>query len=338
MPSPMPFASRRPLLQAVLQVAACAALALAGLSQAHAQAQAWPAKPIKLVVPFPPGGGTDVAARIIGERLSARLGQPVIIDNKPGASTAIGVVMVSAAEPDGYTLLFSGSSSYTVNPAVRSKLGYDPFKQLSPIAMVARTPLVLVTASTGPYKTLKDMLAKAKAAPGTLTYATFGAGSAPHLAGELLADAAGVKFSAVPYKGSAEADIGVARGDIALGIDTMAAVNPLVQSGKLRVLAVISEKRSALMPTVPSYGELQLTAALLDAWYAVAAPAGVSPAVRSQVLQALTAVIAEPEVRKKLQQQSMEPALLGPQALRDVMDSEITRYRALVARANIRID
>ena len=334
MPFPMPSAARRSLLHAALLVAACCALAFPGLSQA----QAWPAKPIKLVVPFPPGGGTDVAARIIGERLSARLGQPVIIDNKPGASTAIGVVMVSAAEPDGYTLLFSGSTSYTVNPAVRSKLGYDPFKQLSPIAMVTRAPLVLVTSATGPYKTLKDALAKAKASPGTVTYATFGTGSAPHLAGELLADAAGVKFSAVPYKGSAEADIGVARGDIALGIDTMAAVNPLVQSGKLRVLAVISEKRSALMPTVPSYGELQLTAALLDAWYAVAAPAGVSPAVRSQVLQALTAVIAEPEVRKKLQQQSMEPALLGPQALRDVMDSEITRYRALVARANIRID
>jgi len=336
MPSPMPSAARRSLLQAALLVAACCALAFPGLSQA--QAPTWPAKPIKLVVPFPPGGGTDVAARIIGERLSARLGQPVVIDNKPGASTAIGVVMVSAAEPDGYTLLFSGSSSYTVNPAVRSKLGYDPFKQLSPIAMVTRAPLVLVTSATGPYKTLKDALAKAKASPGTVTYATFGTGSAPHLAGELLADAAGVKFSAVPYKGSAEADIGVARGDIALGIDTMAAVNPLVQSGKLRVLAVISEKRSVLMPTVPSYGELQLTAALLDAWYAVAAPAGVSPAVRSQVLQALTAVIAEPEVRKKLQQQSMEPALLGPQALRDVMDSEITRYRALVARANIRID
>jgi tripartite-type tricarboxylate transporter receptor subunit TctC len=332
----MPSTSRRPLLQAALLVAACSALAFPGLSQA--QAQAWPTKPIKLVVPFPPGGGTDVSARIIGERLSARLGQPVIIDNKPGASTAIGVVMVSAAEPDGYTLLFSGSSSYTVNPAVRSKLGYDPFKQLSPIAMVARTSLVLVTSATGPYKTLKDILAKAKASPGTLTYATFGTGSAPHLAGELLADAAGVKLSPIPYKGSAEADIGVVRADVALGIDTMAAVNPLVQSGKLRALAVVSEKRSTYMPTIPAYGELQLSSALLDGWYAVAAPAGISPAVRDRLLQALTAVMAEPEVRKKLQQQSMEPAMLGPQALRDVMDSEIARYRALVARANIRID
>lgn len=330
----MPSVSRRPLLRAALLAAACSALALPGL----AQAQAWPAKPIRMVVPFPPGGGTDVAARIIGERLSARLGQPVVIDNKPGAATAIGVGMVIAAEPDGYTLLFSGSTSYTVNPAVRSKLGYDPFKQLSPIAVVARTPLVLVTSATGPYKTLKDVLAKAKAEPGTVTYATFGAGSAPHLAGEMLANAAGVKFSAIPYKGSAEADIGVVRADVSMGIDTLAAVNPLVQSGKLRALAVVSEKRSAQIPGVPAYGELQLSPALLDGWYAVAAPAGISPAVRDQLLQALAAIIAEPAVGKKLQQQSLEPAFLGPQALRDLMDSEITRYRATVARAGIRLD
>jgi tripartite-type tricarboxylate transporter receptor subunit TctC len=262
----------------------------------------------------------------------------VVIDNKPGAATAIGVGMVIAAEPDGYTLLFSGSSSYTVNPAVRSKLGYDPFKQLSPIAMVARTPLVLVTSATGPYKTLKDVLAKAKAEPGIVTYATFGAGSAPHLAGEMLANATGVKFSAIPYKGSAEADIGVVRADVSMGIDTLAAVNPLVQSGKLRALAVVSEKRSAQIPTVPAYGELQLSPALLDGWYAVAAPAGISPAVRDQLLQALAAIVAEPAVGKKLQLQSLEPAFLRPQALRDLMDSEITRYRATVARAGIRLD
>ena len=330
----MPSAPRRSLLRATLL--AVAAFALPAMSQA--QAQAWPARPIKLVVPFPPGGGTDVAARIIGERLSARLGQPVVIDNKPGAATAIGVGMVIAAEPDGYTLLFSGSTSYTVNPAVRSKLGYDPFKQLSPIAMVARTPLVLVTSAAGPYKTLKDVLAKAKAEPGAVTYATFGAGSAPHLAGEMLANASGVKFSAIPYKGSAEADIGVVRADVSMGIDTLAAVNPLVQSGKLRALAVISEKRSAQIPGVPAYGELQLSPALLDGWYAVAAPAGISPAVRDQLLQALKAIIAEPAVGKKLQQQSLEPAFLGSQALRDLMDSEITRYRATVARAGIRLD
>jgi tripartite-type tricarboxylate transporter receptor subunit TctC len=262
----------------------------------------------------------------------------VVVDNKPGAGTAIGVTQVSAAEPDGHTLLFSGSTSYSVNPAVRPKLGYDPFKQLAPIAMVARTPLVLVTAIASPHKTLKDALAKASASPGSLSYSTFGAGSAPHLAGELLAHAAGVKLMPVPYKGSAEATIGVVRGDVALGIDTLAAAMPHIQSGKLRALAVVSTKRSALLPGVPSYGDLQLAPAVLDGWYAMAAPAGLPAPVREKLVAALGAVMTEPEVRSKLAQQSMEPVLLGPQALRDVMDEEITRYRAAVARAGLRLD
>jgi tripartite-type tricarboxylate transporter receptor subunit TctC len=319
------------MLFAIASVGATAVLPLA-------HAQSWPTKPIKLVVPFPPGGGTDQAARIIGERLAVRLGQPVLIDNRPGASTSIGVVSVSTAEADGYTLLFSGSSSFTVNPAVRSKLGYDPFKQLSPIAMVARAPLVLVTSAAGPYKSVKDVITKAQADPLAVTYTTFGAGSATHLAGELLAYAAGVKFSPVPYKGSSEASIGLIRGDISIGIDTLAAANPHLQSGKLRALAVVSEKRLSLMPGVPAYGELQLSPALLDGWYAVAAPAGISPALREQLVQALAAVVAEPEVKRKLALQSMEAVLLGPQALREVMDSEITRYRAVVARTGMRFD
>lgn len=317
---------------------ALAAALIAPSGLALAQGAAWPGKPIKLVVPFPPGGGTDLAARIVGERLALRLGQPVLIDNKPGASTAIGVSLVSGAEADGYTLLFSGSTSYTVNPAVRPKLGYDPLKQLTPIAMVARAPLVLVTAGDGPHKTMKELLAQASAKPGSLSYSTFGPGSAPHLAGELLATTAGVKLMAVPYKGSAEATIGVARGDVTLGIDTLAAAMPHIQSGKLRALAVISPRRSALLPGVPSYADLQLAPAVFEGWYAMAAPANLPASVRERLVTALGAVMAEPEVRSKLAQQAMEPVLLGPQALRDVMDEEITRYRAAVARAGIRID
>ncbi|MGJ7498045.1 Bug family tripartite tricarboxylate transporter substrate binding protein [Variovorax sp. RT4R15] len=328
----MPSCSRRSTFRAL------SALLAASVLPSLAQAQAWPVKPIKLIVPFPPGGGTDLAARIIAERLAARLGQPVVIENRPGASGAIGIVSVIASAPDGHTLLFSGSSSFTVNPVVRSKVGYDPFKQLSPVAMVARAPLVLVTAGEGPFKSLKDLLAKARATSGGVRYATFGAGSAPHLAGELLAGAAGVPLAAVPYKGSAEAVIGVIQGDVGLGIDTMAAMNPHLRSGKLRALAVVSEKRSALMPQVPAYGELQLQPALLDAWYAVAGPAGLPPAVKEALLKALGSVMAEPEMRHKLLQQSMEPVLLGPTALTEVMDSEIARYRALVVRLGLRLD
>jgi tripartite-type tricarboxylate transporter receptor subunit TctC len=315
-----------------------AALALSLAAPRFAAAQSWPARPIKLVVPFPPGGGTDLAARIVGERLAAKLGQPVVVDNKPGASTAIGVSLVSAAEPDGYTLLFSGSTSFTVNPAVRTKLGYDPFKQLTPIARVCRTPLVLVTAAQGGDTSLKQTLSRAAARPGAITYATFGAGSAPHLAGELLATAAGVKLMAVPYKGSAEAAIGVMRGDVTLGVDTLASARPHVMAGKMRALAVVSDKRTPLLPQVPAYGELQLSSALLDGWYALAGPAGLPEGIRDTLLRAVTGVLAEPGVREKLAAQSMDAALLGPQALRELMDQEIARYRAAVARSGMRLD
>lgn len=321
------------------QVLAALALppALALLPRA-ARAADWPARAVKLVVPFPPGGGTDIAARIIAERLGQRLGQPVVVDNKPGAATAIGVGAVAAAEPDGYTLLLSGSTSFTVNPAVRAHLDYDPVRQLTPVAMVARAPLVLITGAGSPYKSLKDLLARAAAEPGKLTYATFGAGSAPHLAGELLARAANVKMMPVPYKGSAEALIGLMRGDVALGIDTMASALPQVRAGKIVALATVAQKRSPLLPQVPAYAELGLGAGLLDAWYAVAAPAGLPAPVQQKLLAALTATLAEPGVRSKLAQQSMEATLLGPQALRGVMDEELTRYRAVVAKSGMLVD
>jgi len=323
---------RRAFLSSALATLGAASLPLA------ATAQSWPAKPIKLVVPFPPGGGTDVSARIIGERLGQRLGQPVVIDNKPGASTIIGVNAVTGAEADGYTLLFSGSSSFTVNPAVRPKLPYDPFKQLAPIALVARAPLVLVTSEALPYKSLQQLLDDAAARPGQLTYGTFGPGSGPHLVGEMLARAANVKLTPIPYKGSADAAIAMVRGDITLGIDTIASAAPHLQAGKLRPLAVVADKRSPLLPKVPAYGELQLSQALFDAWYAIAAPAATPAPVRDALLRALTEVMKEPEVRTRLAAQSMDATLLGPKALHELMDEEVTRYRAAAARAGIRLD
>lgn len=305
---------------------------------APTHAQAWPARAIRVVVPFPPGGGTDIAASIIVERLAIKLGQPVVIDNKPGASTAIGALAVAHAEPDGYTLLLSGSSTFTVNPAVRPKLNYDPFKQFTPLAMVARAPMVLLTGAQSAYPTLDALMAAAAKKPGDINYATFGTGSGPHLAAEMLAYAKGVKLGAIPYKGSAESTMGLIRGDVALGIDTLAAAAPQIQAGKLRALAVISEKRSSLLPKVPGYGELGLSSALFDAWYAVAAPAHLSAPVQSRLLQALQEVMAEPEVKNKLAQQSIEAIVGGPSDLKATMDQEVVRYRAIVARANIRIE
>ncbi|RYF53482.1 MAG: tripartite tricarboxylate transporter substrate binding protein, partial [Comamonadaceae bacterium] len=204
---------------------ALAATALAPTTALHAQ-DTWPAKPIKLVVPFPPGGGTDLVARAMGQKLSERLKQAVVIDNKPGAATIIGTDAVAKAAPDGYTLLLSGSTSYTVNPAMRAKLPYDPVKDLAPIAIVARTPLALVVKADAPYAGVDALVAAARAKPQSIRYASFGSGSGPHLAGELFALATGTKLQEVPYRGSAQATMAVISGEIEMGIDTVAAVAP----------------------------------------------------------------------------------------------------------------
>lgn len=298
-------------------------------------AQAWPSRPIKLIVPFPAGGGTDIVARLLAERLGQALGQSVVVDNRPGAGTAIGAAAVAGAAADGHTLLFSGSTTFTVNPAVRRNLGYDPFKQLQPLGLVARAPLVVVTAANGPYADLPQLLAAAKDRPGELNYATFGAGTGPHLVGEMLAYTRSARMTAVPYKGSADALVGILRGDVQMGVDTLAAARGQIDQGKLRALAVISEKRTPLMPQVPSLGELGLGYALFDAWYAMAAPAGLEPAVAGRLEKVLAAIAADADFRQKLAQQSMDGAWLAPAALRGLMDREVTRYRAAVARSGI---
>lgn len=325
----MSHPTRRTALLAA--AAAASSLFLPGTSFA----QAWPSRPIKLIVPFPAGGGTDIVARLLAERLGQALGQSVVVDNRPGAGTAIGAAAVAGAAADGHTLLFSGSTTFTVNPAVRRNLGYDPFKQLQPLGLVARAPLVVVTAANGPYADLPQLLAAAKDKPGELNYATFGAGTGPHLVGEMLAYTRSARMTAVSYKGSADALVGILRGDVQMGVDTLAAARGQIDQGKLRALAVISEKRTPLMPQVPSLGELGLGYALFDAWYAMAAPAGLEPAVAGRLEKVLAAIAADADFRQKLAQQSMDGAWLAPAALRGLMDREVTRYRAAVARSGI---
>jgi tripartite-type tricarboxylate transporter receptor subunit TctC len=329
------------LVRASLLSVALATLASAA-SLSHAQTAAptgaWPQRTVRFVVPFPPGGGTDTVARALGQKLSARLDKPVVVDNKPGASTIIGTEAVVRAEPDGYTLLVSGSSSYTVNPALRSKLPYDLAKDLVPVATVARAPLVMVVSATAPYKDLHGLIAAAKAAPKTIHYATFGSGSGPHLAGALLEQAAGIKLQDVPYRGSSQSLMALIGGEIQLGIDTVAAAAPQIRAGKLRALAIAGKSRSSMLPGVPTVEELKLPDAVFDAWYAIAAPAKTPPEVIRKLVAEVEAITRDPGMQEQVRAQGMEPVHLGPVATRAVMDDEIGRYRALAHRAQIVVE
>ena len=299
---------------------------------------AWPAHAVRLVVPFPPGGGTDLVARALGTRLAQRLGQAVVIDNKPGASTIIGTDAVAKAAPDGYTLLLSGSTSYTVNPALRPKLPYDPVRDLAPICIVARTPLVLVVRADQPWRNVQDLVAAARATPRGIRYATFGSGSAPHLAGELFALAASVQLQDVPYKGSAQSTLAVMAGEIEMGVDTVAVVEPHIRSGKLRALGIVGTSRPSLLPQVPTMAEQGLPDAVFDGWYALSAPAGTPAPILQRLARETTAAMADPALQSQLRALGMEPVAIGAETFKNLMQQEIGRYRALAHRARIVVE
>jgi tripartite-type tricarboxylate transporter receptor subunit TctC len=311
---------RASLLSAALTT--FAALPSVSHAQAGASASVWPDRAVRVVVPFPPGGGTDAVARALSQTLATRLGKPVVVDNKPGASTIIGTDNVVKAEPDGYTLLVSGSTSYTVNAALRNKLPYDPLKDLAPVAIIARAPLVVVVNAASPYKDLASLLAAAKAAPKTINYATFGSGSGPHLAGALLEQAAGVRLQDVPYRGSAQAMMGLIGGEIQMAIDTVASAAPHVRSGKLRALAIAGNERARALPNVATVQELNLPEAAFDGWYA----------------KEVEAAMRDPHLQEQIRAQGMEPVFIGPKAMQATMEDEIGRYRALAHRAQIVVE
>jgi tripartite-type tricarboxylate transporter receptor subunit TctC len=303
-----------------------------------AQAQSWPAKPIRLVVPFPPGGATDSVARLIADALAPRLEQAVTVDNKPGAASMIGVTAVVKAPPDGYTLLVSGASSFTIVPALRSKMAFDVTQDLAPIALVTYAPLVVVTGADKPYQRLADVLAQAKAKPRSVNYSTYGPGSQPHLAAELLADAAGVELEAVAYKGSADALVGLMRGDVDFGVETISAASAQIKAGKLRALAVNGAGRSTFLPQVPSLGELSLAKAAFQGFYAVAAPAATPPAVIQRLVKEVAEIMAMPQAKAKCADLSLEAVTVGPEGLRSIMVSDLARYRELNKRLKISMD
>ena len=326
---------RLPALARIVLLLCC--LGLAPLA-ALAADTGFPSRPVTLVIPFPPGGATDVNGRVIAQRLGKELGQPVVIENRGGAGTVIGASYVSKAAPDGYTLLISSGTTFTVNPAIRPNLPYDPVKGFEPIGLAGRVGLILLANSEVPVQTVKQFVDYVKASPGKYSYASFGTGTTSQFAGETILHAAGLKMTHVPYKGSAPAMTDLMGGQVPFSVDTVSAAIPQLKSGKIKAIAVTTAKRSTLLPDVPTMAESGYPEVSTDTWLVLAAPKGLPPEVKAKLEKALAATIADPDTRAKLSAQGLEPGYSNSAAVSELIAKELPLMRAIAARANITAD
>jgi len=312
--------------------------ALALLTTVTAHAQSYPSKPIHLIVPFPPGGGNDTVARAIAQQIGPDLGQPVVIDNKPGAGGAVGAELAAKAPPDGYTLFLAGVGSHVVNPNVHAKLAYDPVKDFAPVTLIASAPSVLVVNPAVPARTVAELTAYARANPGTLNYASNGAGSAAQLAAAMYESMAGVKMVHVPYKGIAPAMTDLLSGEVQLMFGTVVALVPHIEAGKLRPLAVTSRKRAALLPNVPTMAESGLPDYEAGSWYGIMAPAGTPREIIDRLHGAIVKALAQPEVAKRLSTEGAVVIGSTPAEFAAHLKRELTRVGNVVRAAGIRAE
>jgi len=298
-------------------------------------AQNYPSKPIRLVVPFTPGGVTDTSGRLIAEQLSKRLGQQVIVENKPGASGNIGTQQVAAAEGDGYTLLLGFDGTLVINPHVFSKIGFDTLKDFAPIGKIGDAVLILVANPSFPAKNLKDLIILSKTQAGGLSYGTSGIGGTPHIAGELLRQRTGANLVHVPYKGGGQALIDVIGGNIPLVYTAIASAMPHVKSGKLLPIAVSSTKRASSMPDVATFIENGVADFEASSWVALLAPAKTPRAIVSRLNTELNAILNDPEVRERLNGMGIAAAPGTPERFGNELSKDLAKYGAVVKAAGI---
>ena len=315
---------------------AVAALAT-GFGATAQNAADYPTKPIKFIVPYPPGGGTDVIARIVQERFQTLLGQPVVIENKGGAAGSIGTETAAKAAPDGYTVLFT-LSSHTINPSIYPKLPFDTAKDFEPVGMVASLPQILVANMQFAPNTVAEVVALAKAKPGTLSFASVGNGSPGHLAGELLKLRSGTQMTHIPYRGGGPAVTDVMGGQVPLLWVSIPAAAQFVKAGKLKALAVSTTKRSAAFPEVPTMQEAGIADFDVDSWYAMFVPAKTPKVAIDKLNKVINTVVREPDIRDKLLAQGSEGVGGPPEALGKIVDTELVRWAKLAKEASIKVD
>ena len=311
------------------------ALAAVLAGPALAWAQSYPVRPVQLVIPFPPGGAVDVVGRLVARNLGDRLGQPVVADNRAGAGTVVGAAVAANAAPDGYTLLISSGSTFTINPALSQKLPYDSVKSFEPLGMTARVPLILLAHPSVAASDFTQLLTAVRAAPDKFVYGSFGSGTTGHFAGEMLWERAGVKLTHVPYKGSAPAMTDLIDGQIPLTVETVAAALPHLKAGKVKAIAVLGDSRAPQLPQVPTIAESGYPGFAADSWLAVVAPRGLPADVRATLHKAIAAVAASPDVHKALIHSGLQPAYESGDAVAARIEEELPRMRATVRRAGM---
>lgn len=312
------------------------ALALCLLSAAPlwAAAQSYPDKPVTMVVPFPPGGSTDVIGRLLAAKLGASLGQTVVVENKPGANTGIGAAAVARAAPDGYTFMITGAPTFTLNSLLYPNLNYDPLKSYEYVAIAGSTPFVILTNPQTGIGSVADITRKSASQP--LSFGSFGNGSTPHIAGESLAQLTGAKLLHVPYRGSAPAMTDLIGNQIPLSIDTLVASLPQIKAGKARAVALTGRTRSALAPDVPTVAESGVAGYDFETWFGIVLPRGTPAPIVERLSKEIQAVMAQPDTRAKLQDLGFDATYQDPAAFRSKVTAELDRNVAIIKAAGIR--
>ncbi len=311
-----------------------AALLLGALG---AQAQTYPSQPIRLIVPWPPGGGVDTSARLVSQPLSERLGQQIVVENKPGAGGNIGTEQAARARPDGYNLLMGSVSPNAINIHLYSKLGFDPIKDFAPIALVASVPNILVVPANSSANSALELIADAKAHPGKLNYGSGGVGSSQHLAAAMLLRAANIDVVHVPYKGTSPAEVDLIAGHVSMVLDTTACL-PYVATGKMKALAVAAKVRNPALPNVPTFDELGIHGVYSSAWYGVMAPAGTPKDIVNRLNTDINAILKTADFKRRMVEFGAEIGGGTPEEFGHFIESEIKRYAEIVRISGAKLD
>ncbi|MFI5030147.1 MAG: Bug family tripartite tricarboxylate transporter substrate binding protein [Reyranellales bacterium] len=314
------------------------AFGTASLLAGPARAGDWPDRPVRVVVPYAPGGPLDLVSRLVSEKLGARFGQSFVVENKPGANGAIGVQSVLASPPDGYTLLLHGSAGVTIYQAVMKHPAFDTLRDLTPVSLVAYFDLILCGNPALPFRTVKELVVYAKANPGKLSYGTAGVGAMNHVGMEWFKSLAGIDVVHVPYRGDAPAAADLTAGVLGVAFVSSNVAIPLIQAGKLRALAVPSRRRIAVLPDVPTIAEAGYPGFDLQPWAAMFGPAGLDKTIVASLDKALKQIVATPEVVQRLAQLSMTPAATSPEELATLVEKSITLWKGVAAKAKIVVE